>query len=521
MRIEVPVQRSVVRHIAQTAMSNRAIGLANNVSPTTVSELRWRFEQTELPWEALATLPDEAFTTTLGTQRNASPSGKFIPDWSVVAKEMELRDMTLALLYEEYLAELESEKERSLCYSHFTALFRAWKKTQRISMRQFHRAGDKMFVDFCGKTMPITDPTTGEEEYVQIFVSVLGASGYTFAYAVPTQRVGDWTECNVKAFEFYGGAPRHIVTDNLKSAVIKNTKAHIVLNRCYADMAEHYGSCILPARSRKPKDKSLAEVMVQIVQRWVLAPLRKRRFFSIDELNKEILKGIHLLNAKTSKTYKKSRLQRFEELDRFALRPLPAERFELSQWRYNVRVPEDYHVEYMGSQYSVPYQYAHNMVDLRASSRMLEVILGHQRIASHALRTEPGVSTLQSHMPISHQEQARDEPDALMEWARKIGPETLGWVQKNLLERRDFANGLRAVCRLRHWVREEQNTDRLESACACATQRKRFGFEDLKSIITKNTDLKPRPDNTAWVRQHANIRGADYFRSIQQETQQC
>jgi len=516
MRIEVFKQRAIVRHVAQTTMSNRAIGRAVGASATTVSELRLRFEQASLQWEALAPLPDDAFTIALGTQRSSSPSEKYIPDWSVVAKEMEQRDMTRALLYEEYLAELESEKDRALCYSHFSALFRGWKKTQRISMRQFHMPGDKMFVDFCGKTMPVIDPITGEEDYVQIFVSVLGASGYTFAYAVPTQRVGDWAECNVSALEFYGGAPRYIVTDNLKSAVIKNTKAEIILNRIYADMAEHYDLSIHPARSRKPKDKSLAEVMVQIVQRWVLAPLRKRRFFSIDELNKEIQKRTELLNAKTSKTYKKSRLQRFEELDRPALLPLPAERYELSKWRYNVRVPESYHVPYMDSHYSVPFQYAHHQVDLRVSSNMLEVILQNQRIASHVLRTEPGVSTVQSHMPIAHQEQARDEPDALTEWAKKIGPETSGWVCHNLSGRRDFANGLRAVRRLRHWVREEQNTDRLESACAYAAKFRRFGFEQLKTIITKNTDLKPRPDNTAWVRQHANIRGAEYYRSIQQ-----
>lgn len=466
-------------------------------------------------------MPDDALALALGTQSNPSPSGKLIPDWSVVNAEMGQRDMTLRLLHDEYVIALELEKNKALCYSQFTALFRAWLKTQRVSMRQFHKPGEKMFVDFCGKTMPITNPETGEITFVQIFVAVLGASGYTFVYAVPSQRVGDWIACNVMAFEFFGGVPRQVVTDNLKSAVIKNTKAQIVLNRSYVDMAEHYAAIINPTRNRKPKDKGLVEVMVQIVQRWVLAPLRKRRFFSIDELNTEILQRTAQLNSKTSKTYVKSRLQRFEELDRPALLPLPAERYELSQWQYNVRVPETYHVEHQHGHYSVPYQYAHHQVDVRVTSTTLEVMLQNQRIASHVLRTEPGQSTVPAHMPVAHQVQSLEEPEALMAWAGKIGTNTLEWVRQNLQDRRDFANGLKSVRRLRRWVREEQNVERLESACGYALRFKLLGFQRLESIIKQNTDKRPQPDNTAWVRQHANIRGADYFRAAQQEGASC
>lgn len=516
MRLEVHKQRAIVRHVAQTTMSNRGVARIVGVSANTVSELRLRFKQSELEWDVLAPMPDDAFTLALGTQPNPSPSGKLIPDWSVVNAEMAQRDMTLRLLHDEYVIELESEKSRALGYAQFTALHRAWLKTQRISMRQFHKPGEKMFVDFCGKTMPITDPETGEVTFVQIFVAVLGASGYTFVFAVPSQRVGDWLACHVQAFEFFGGVPRQIVTDNLKSAVIKHTKAQIVLNRSYVDMAEHYSAIINPTRNRKPKDKGLVEVMVQIVQRWVLAPLRKRRFFSIDELNKEIFQRTAQLNSKTSKTYTKSRLQRFEELDRQALLPLPAERHELSQWQYNVRVPETYHVEHQHSHYSVPYQYAHHQVDVRVTRTTLEVMLQNQRIASHVLRTEPGQSTIPAHMPMAHQVQSQEEPEALMEWARKIGPQTFEWVRQNLQERRDFANGLKSVRRLRRWVREEQNADRLESACTYALRFDLLGFQRLETIIKQNMDKKPLPDNTAWVRQHANIRGADYFRTTQQ-----
>ena len=274
MRVPVSRQRAIVRHVAQTTLSNRAIARIVGVSPNTVAEVRLKFQQAGQQWETLASLPDDAFALALGTQTPSSPSGKAIPDWSVVHKEMQQRDLTVKLLHEEYLVELESEKDKTLQYAQFTARYRKWLSSQRISMRQFHKPGEKMFVDFCGKTMPITDQKTGEVDYAQIFVAVLGASGYTFVYAVPTQRVGDWLECHVKAYEFFGGVPRQVVTDNLKSAVLKHTKTQIVLNRSYVDMAEHYGTVINPTRSRRPKDKGLAEVMVQIVQRWILAALR-------------------------------------------------------------------------------------------------------------------------------------------------------------------------------------------------------------------------------------------------------
>lgn len=521
MRIAISIQRNIVRKIDQYGLSNRIIAEQENISHSTVAKIRHQLEQSALSWARLSQLNDYAFAMQLGTLPNTNPSGKHVPDWHVVQIEMQKRDVTLALLHDEYCLNLEKQPELRLCYSQFAARYRDWLNKQRISMRQFHRPGDKMFVDFCGKTMPITCPKTGTKTFVQVFVAVMGASSYTFACAVPTQKIRDWIECHVKALEFFGGTPQQVVPDNLKSAVLKHGRLAIVTNPAYADMAEHYDLLINPARSRKPKDKSLGEIGVQIVQRWVLAPLRKQTFFSIEELNAEIAKRIDKLNAKTSRKYAKSRKERFLELDSPALSALPPHRYENGVWQYGVRVPEDYHVEFGNSYYSVPHQYRGQKVDLRATHSTLEILSNRYRIASHPLRELPGSSTLREHMPIEHQRQTDEEPEFLLEWAQGIGPNTFEWAQKNLQQRRDYANGLKSVRKLRRWAREEQIHHRLESACAYALRLDALPFARLQTIIRNNSDLRITPQHTAWVQEHSNLRGPEYYRSSNQETLPC
>ncbi|XZG69048.1 IS21 family transposase [Chitinibacteraceae bacterium HSL-7] len=521
MRLSIDQQRHILRHITQTSLSNRKIAKLCGVCANTVREMRARIAQSQQSWEILVTLPDQELRVQLGTNYRSSPSGKALPDWARVQEELQQRDMTLSLLHAEYLVQLAEQPQLALCYSHFAASYRDWTKTQRVSMRQFHQPGEKLFIDFCGRTMPVTDQETGETTRMQIFVAVLGASGYAFVYAVPSQKIADWLECHSRAFDFFGGVPAQLIPDNLKSAVTKHTREQLILNRCYMELADHYQCVINPARSRKPKDKSLAEVTVQIVQRWVLAPLRHRRFFSRDELNAAIAERVGWLNGKTSKKYPSSRAERFAQLDQPALRPLPLEPYEHSRWRYKVRVPNDYHVEYEGSHYSVPHQYMQHLVDVRATRSTLEVLLAGQRIASHALRTTPGVSTLDEHRLAGHLQQAHDEPEQLLAWAGQHGSQVQEWVQRNLQQRRDYANGLKSVRKLRHWVREQQNADRLDSACAFALRFNHLGFAQLKSIIERNADRLLQPDNTAWLKTHANIRGADYYRMQQTEAQSC
>lgn len=510
MKTPITVQRDIVRLIDK-GLSSRAIGRQLSLSHNTVELLRTRLTATGLMYADLSALVDHAFAIHLGTARHPNPSGKIVPDWAVVQEELAQRDMTLSLIWEEYRQANHERLADCLCYSQFQKRYQAWLKTLRISMRQFHKPGDKLFVDFCGRTMPITNPDTGEQTPAQVFVGVLGGSSYTFAYAVPSQKIADWIICHVKAFEFFGGVTQQVVPDNLKSAVIKHTPQEVITNTAYADCAEHYDVLINPARSRKPKDKSLAEVGVQIVQRGVLAPLRKRTFFSVEELNVEITKRINWLNHKVSKKYKQSRAQRFAEIDQPALRPLPLHPYECVAWKYKVRVAEDYHVEYDGSFYSVPYQYRIHVVDLRATRTTIEVLLNRSRIASHALLASPGRRTLQDHMPIEHLRQSEQDPDSLLEWAEGIGPNVLAWVRGNLQQRRDFANGVKSARNLRRWAREEQAHDRLDAACAFAVKIGVLSFPRLKSIITNRSDQRLPVEPTAWVQKHGNLRGAEYY----------
>ena len=510
MKTPIFVQRNIVRLIERD-LSNRAIGRQLSISHNTVESIRIRLKATGLSYTDLASLDDQTFAVRLGTTSNPNPSGKVVPNWGIVQEELPQRDVTLTLLWEEYRVTNQEQLDCCLSYSQFQKRYNAWLKTQRISMRQFHKPGEKLFVDFCGRTMPIINPESGEVSVAQVFVGVLGGSSYTFACAVPSQKVADWIECHIRAFEFFGGVTQQVVPDNLKSAIIKHTPQEIVTNAAYADCAEHYDVLINPARSRKPKDKSLAEIGVQIVQRWVLAPLRKRTFFSIDELNAEIARRVDLLNNKITKKYQKSRVERFTEIDKPALRPLPTHRYECVAWKYKVRVPDNYHVEYAGSFYSVPYQYRLHLVDLRATCRTVEVLLNRRRIASHVLRTESGCSTLEDHMPIEHLRQSEQDPDTLLEWAEGIGPNVLAWISGNLLQRRDFANGLKSARNLRRWAREEQNHERLDSACAFALKLGVLSFQRLKSIIANRSDLRVLVEMTAWVKQHGNLRGPEYY----------
>lgn len=511
MRISITQQREIVKLIATRTLTNRNIAQRLKLHHSTVGTVRTKLEQSGLDPLQLCDLDDTNFARQLDSTLKVGKSDRILPDWENVKTQLQTRDVTLALVWEEYRLAYSNELDNTLSYPQFTRRYRVWQKKQRISMRQTHRPGDKFFVDFCGKTMSITKPDTGVISFAQVFVGVLGASGYTFAYAVPSQKIPDWVECHVKAFEFFGGVPQQIVTDNLKSAVIKNTTKEVFLNRAYADMGEHYDVIINPARPRKPKDKSLAEVSVQIVQRWVLAPLRNRVFFSIDELNVEIMRRITFLNNKTSKTYLKSRHEQFVSLDQPALMPLPVQRFELAEWKCNQRVPHDYHIFHGDSYYSVPFQYRQELVDVRSTQHTIEIFRGNKRIASHLLRTTAGQSTKQEHMPIEHLRFSEDEPALLKEWAETIGSKFKEWVTKALEQRNNFANGWRNVKKLRQWVREEQNHDRLESAAAFALTINVLTFERMQSIIRNKSDLRQPIENTNWVTQHSNLRGADYY----------
>lgn len=506
MKLSPDKLRQVLRVACDARHSNRAVGRLSNVAANTVRALRDLLRLNELGWDQLKDLDDNALVEAL-YRPSANPSRKPVPEWALVHEEMQRRDVTLELLWEEYRLELPE----GVSYAQYTRLYRQWRKHCKLSLRQIHRPGEMLFVDFCGRTIPIRNAETGDEWRAQVFVGTLGASGYLFATAVASQDTEDWLRAHTAMLEEIGGVPRFIVPDNLKAGVIRHGKAEIVLNRAYQEFSEHYDFNILPARPRKPKDKSLGEIGVQIVQRWVLARLRHQVFFSLEELNQALAHWMRQLNQRTTRTYPKSRQQRFEELDLHALHPLRADRYPYSRWQYQVRVAEDYHVVHHGHRYSVPYAYAHHLVDLRATAEVLDVFCQRRRIASHVIANGSGITTVPDHMPPHHRYQKDAEPTALLEWGSSIGPATHEYVRRNLMERRDFANGLKAIRALRRDVRQEQWHDRLEPACAYALALNSLSYERLHAILRTHADQRRRTAIPSPATAHENLRGAAYY----------
>lgn len=508
MRTPIEKQREIVRLLSHPDLSNRMIGHLVGVSHNTVRVLRNHLALTGEAWGSLEELDDASFTRRLQIGSATGAPRKAAPAWHEVHEQLCRPDMTLELLWQEF----REQQPDGVSYSQFTRHYRAWVKKQKLSMRQVHVPGDKLFVDFCGRTMPIVDQSSGQIRRAQVFVATLGCSGYLYAIAVSSQTTRDWLHCHVQALEHLGGVPRFVVPDNLKAAVIKSQRDQLHLNRAYSELAEYYGFNILPARPRKPQDKSLAEVGVQIVQRWVLARLRHCTFFSLEELNGQLGYWMALLNQRTTRTYLKSRMARLQELDLPALGALPERRYDFHQWRYQLRVGPDYHIEYEQHHYSVPYQYAHQLVDLRINTDWLEVVYQRRVIATHRLSNSSGMSTLQEHLAPSHRSYQEEQPEALLAWAEQVGSATHAFVRRNLDERQQFATGMRAMASLRHLQRKDQiSTARLESACAYALKLGTLSFTRLRAILRNEADLKREHCLPSAAVEHTNIRGAAYY----------
>ena len=425
-------------------------------------------------------------------------------DWVTLHADMQKRDMTLQLAWEEY----RSQQPTGISYTTYCRQYRQWRKTMKVSLRQTHRPGESIFIDFCGRTMPIRDKETGNEWKAHVFVGVLGASGYLFAVAVNSQKVADFISAHIQMLNKIDGVPKYIVTDNLKSAVIKNTKEVTELNRAYAELAEYYGFMILPARPRKPKDKALAEVGVQIVQRWVLARLRNQIFFSLDELNEQIAFWMAELNKRITKTYTVSRSERLETIDRPALQPLPDEPYQYSSWIYNQRVDDAYYIEFKSKQYSVPYQFAHRWVDIRATHDRVDVFWQRERIASHAI-TDALVTSDASHAPDNHIYANSITSEAMLEWATKIGMATQQFVEANLADKRHRAAKLKSLTLLKSEIRQKGWQSKLEQACIFVIQMRCFSVPRLRAVLARHAfEVKP---NSLKPIQHDNVRGASYF----------
>jgi transposase len=508
-RLSMRKIREVLRLTWEAGLSARQIAESLQLARSTVGECLRRFRESGLPWPLPSELGDVALE-----QRLFPPPVRGLdrtrprPDWARVHQELKRKGVTLALLWQEY----KLTHPDGYQYSRFCDQYRAWVGRQDVVMRQTHRVGEKLFVDYTGQPAEVIDRTTGEIRLAQVFVAVLGASNYTYAEATWTQQLPDWIGAHVRAFAFFGGVPEVLVPDNLKSGVTKAHRYEPDLNPTYADLAQHYGVAVLPARSRKPRDKAKVEVGVQIVERWILAALRHRQCFSLAELNQAIRTLLLRLNQRPFKKQPDSRQTLFITQEQPALRPLPLIPYEFAEWK-KARVHIDYHVEIEGHYYSVPYRLVRAQVDVRLTARTVECFHQGQRVASHLRSPQRGQhTTVVEHMPVAHREHAEWTPQRLLHWAESIGPATTGVIQ-TLFERRTYPqHAFRAALGILR-LAKGFGTARLEAASQRALRLGACSYKSLDSILKQGLDQQPlpTPTPTAPVIDHDNLRGAAYY----------
>lgn len=441
MRLPMRKIREAIR-LRHSGLSHRQIAKSLGLGSSTVGDYLQRAQAAGLHWPLPEELDDTALERRLFSNIGRSPDAlpRPQPDWSLVHRELRRTGVTLLLLWQEYR---ESSPD-GYQYSRFCDLYHGFAKKLNPSMRQIHRAGEKIFVDFSGKKPEITDPRTGEITELELFVGALGASGFTYAEAVLGQDLSCWIRAHQNMLAYFHGSSAIYVPDNLKSGITTPCRYEPGVNRTYEEMAAHYGAVIIPARVRRPKDKPKVELSVCLAQRWILATLRNRTFFSLPELNEAIREKLELLNDRPTQKLKVSRRQLYEQIDRPTLRPLPPQRYEIAEWS-RPRVSVDYHVEVDRNFYSVPFSLLHERPDARATATTVEVFFKARRVASHCrLRGRSQYVTLSEHMPPAHQAHLEWSPSRLLQWAEKTGPATAEVVAHILRHRPHPEQGYRA-----------------------------------------------------------------------------
>jgi transposase len=501
--------RETLRLHHDSGLGQRPIARCLNISRTTVADYLHRAKVASLCWPLPEELTDQKLYNLLFPPAAPVPAlDRPLPDCPYLHNELKRKGVTLMLLWEEYIA----EHPHGYRYSYFCDLYRTWARKLKISMRQTHKAGEKLFVDYAGHTLPIVNPHTGEISEAQIFVAVLGASSYTFAEATLTQGLHDWLGSHTRAFAFFGGVPELVVPDNLKSAVSKPCRYEPDLNPSYQDLAEHYGTAVIPARVRKPKDKAKAEVGVQVVERWILAHLRKQTFFSLAEANTAIRSLLDDLNCRPFKKLPGCRKEAFEALDLPVLKPLPVEPYTFAQWK-KVRSGIDYHVEIYGHYYSVPSQLRGQQLEARITADTVECFHQRKRVASHLRSAQKGRhTTVFAHMPQGHQSQADWTPERLIRWAAKTGPKTAAMTEAILASRQHAQQAFRSAMGLIQ-LAKVYTPERLEAACDLALEGGANSYKSVNSILKTKLDQQPRQQtlpNTTPIA-HDNIRGGHYY----------
>jgi len=503
--------REILRLKYTSQLSNREIARSCSTARSTVAGCLVRASNASLSWPLPDALDDDTvLEQLLYPTVVVSDAVRTLPDWVLLQKELRKKNVTLALLWDEYKAAQPDGYQ----YSQFCKLFKEFTGRIDCCMRQCHLAGEKLFVDYCGQTIPLTDPATGIVKQAQVFVAVMGASSYTYAEATTSQSLPDWLGSHVRAFRFLGGLPQIIVPDNLRSAVSKPCRYEPKLNPAYAELADHYSVAVMPARVRKPRDKAKAEAGVQLVQRWILAVLRNRTFFSLDELNEAIALLLTRLNAKPFRKISGSRESLFLELDKPALAPLPNNHYEYAEW-LPVRLGFNYHIQIEDHFYSAPYLLKSEKLDARLTILTVELFHKGKRVAGHVRKYKRGYSTVPEHMPKAHREYAEWTPERLVNWAAETGESTAKLVDGILAGKVHPQQGF-VSCMGVISLSKKYGKERVEAGSQRALAIGGISYTSLKSILVNGLDSKPLPVQTE-VKPgvvHPNLRGKKYYQLI-------
>lgn len=509
-RLSMRKIREVLRLRYELRLSARLIAKSCHVARSTVSEYLFRAEQAGLSWPLASDLDDAALERRLfPSMTSETPPGKRqMPPMNYLHDELRRKGVTLQLLWYEY----KQHSPEGYQYSQFCELYRRWAGKLDLSLRQDHRAGEKLFVDYAGDTIPLVNPKTGEITEAQLFVAVLGASNYTFVEASRSQDLSCWINSHVHAFEFFGGVPEIIVPDNLKTGVIKACRYEPDINPSYLDLAQHYGVTVIPTRVRSPKDKAKVESGVLLTQRWILATLRNRTFFSLDELNRAIREKLVHLNNRRFKKLNTSRAELFKTIEKPALKPLPSQPYEFALWK-KARVNIDYHIEMEHHYYSVPFQLTGQQVDVRFTSTTVEVLFRNRRVASHRRSfRRGGFTTLDEHRPPKHQKYLEWTPSRIISWAGQNGPCTRELVARIIESKSHPEQGYRSSLGIIR-LADKYSSKRVEAACHRALKIKAYSFKSVNSILKNGLDQQALPfdEPEAVTISHLNIRGSRYY----------
>lgn len=502
--------RDILRLKWQLDKSNRETARSLRLSPSSVTSTMNRARAAALTWEQAESLSDDDLETRLYGERISSNKKRPMPDFASLDIELRKPGVTLEQLHWQYLQE-EPEGYR---YSRFCQLYREWRGRSEATMRQVHKAGDKLFIDYSGKKPSYIDRTTGEVHEVELFVAALGASNYTFGEATETQKSRDFVASHVRMLKYIGGVPAALVPDQLKSAVTKSCKYEPQLQRTYAELARHYDTAVVPARPRKPRDKAKVEAAVKAFQHFVLARLRNEQFFSLIELNERIAELLEEFNDKPMKGYGgKTRRQLFEELDRPALKGLPAQRFVYAEWK-SAKVNIDYHVVLDKHFYSVPHGLMRESVELRYTATTVEIFHSGKRVASHVRSYDDGRhTTTPEHMPAAHRAHLEWTPTRIINWAGTVGSHVKALVEAILETRRHPEQGYRSCLGILR-LEKRYGGSRLDAACRRALAVGARSYKNVESILRNGLDGQPLSGEQSDEREtltHDNIRGPEYY----------